>query len=179
MAGYAILIAGGLMVVVGGVLLGAVGGSGSAIDRLKGDTTTAYSDNQRSSLLDTGFHQFLRKPLTGSGFSADPLASHNVYLEVAVAVGVVGLVAWCLILWSLVRPLFQTELERHRLSYPALAFALVALLTNSMWDRFIWAAIVLALLIDPITTAPDPDAPEDGTADALGPTVPHPTLEMS
>jgi len=174
MAGYAILIVGGLMVVVGGVLLGSLGGGGSAIDRLKGDSTTAQSDHQRSGLLETGFHDFLRKPLTGSGFSDNPLASHNVYLEVAVAVGVVGLVAWCLILWSLVRPLFRTELARHRLAYPALAFAFVALLTNGIWDRFVWAAVVLALLVDPVTSAHDPDIP----ADAADPTVRRPKLEL-
>lgn len=149
MAGYAILVAGGLMVVAGSVLLDRLGGGGSAIGRLRGDNTTAYSDNKRSSLLETGFSQFLHKPFTGWGFTDNPLASHNVYLEVAVAVGVVGLVAWCMILWSLVRPLFDVDLARQRLAYPALAFALDALLTNSIWDRYVWAAIAMSLLIDP------------------------------
>jgi O-antigen ligase len=149
MAGYGILVAGGVMVVVGSVLLDRLGGGGSAIDRLRGDNSTAYSDNKRSSLLESGFSQFLHKPFTGWGFTENPLASHNVYLEVAVALGVVGLVAWCMILWSLVRPLFDVDLARQRLAYPALAFALDALLTNSMWDRYVWAAISLSLLIDP------------------------------
>jgi O-antigen ligase len=163
MAGYGILVAGGLMVVLGSWLLAAAG-NGSALSRLKGDSTSTYSDNQRSSLLESGFQQFLHKPFLGWGFTETPLASHNVYLEVAIAVGVVGLLGWLMLIWSLVRPLFDTALPRHRLAYPALGFALVGLLTNGIWDRFVWAAVALALLADPIR-AGGPEEPPDGSAE--------------
>lgn len=159
MAGYGILVTGGILVVVGGLLLDSFI-EGSAIDRLRGDNTSSYSDTKRTGLLEAGFHQFLQKPFLGWGFTDDPLASHNVYLEVAVALGVVGLVAWCMILWTLVRPLLSVDLARHRLAYPALAYALLALLTNTMWDRSVWAAIALALLVGPRDDDSEPETAE-------------------
>lgn len=172
MAGYGLLVAGGILVLVGGLLLDSLV-EGSAIDRLRGDSTAAYSDTKRTSVLENGFHQFLQKPFLGWGFTDDPLASHNVYLQVAVAMGVVGLVGWCMILWTLVRPILSPDLRGHRLAYPALAYALVALITNSMWDRFVWAPIALALLIGRGGDAPDPET----THPDAEPLHRNPTLE--
>lgn len=117
----------------------------NALARLLGGTSSYDSDNAREGLIAQGLTSFRSHPLLGTGF-VDPLLAHNIYLEVAVAVGIVGLFGYVFIVWSTVSPLFTLPKPFNQLAYPALAYAAVGLLTNALWDRFIWAALALALL---------------------------------
>lgn len=115
---------------------------GSALSRLAGNSTSAVSDGNREDLLRDGIAQFFDRPLVGNGFE-HALTSHSIFLEVAVAGGLIGLLGYLLMLGSLLEPLIDRASSLHTLSYPVLAYALVGALSNSLWDRFIWTAASL------------------------------------
>ncbi|KQZ75772.1 O-antigen ligase family protein [Nocardioides sp. Root151] len=134
-----------------------IAGESSALARLKGDSTASYSDQARERAFTTGVQEFLAKPLQGNGFDITALDAHNVYLQVAVGIGIFGAVAFVMVLWNLVVPLFRPGPLR-RLGYVPLAYAAVAVITNSLWDRFVWAGLALAALA---AVYSDDDVPAD------------------
>ncbi|QIX25502.1 hypothetical protein ncot_02040 [Nocardioides sp. JQ2195] len=135
-----------------------VAGEGSALARLKGDSTASYSDLAREKAFATGIEEFLAKPLQGNGFDITALDAHNVYLQVAVGIGIFGALAFVMLLWNFIVPLFQPGPLR-RLGYVPLSYAAVAVITNSLWDRFVWAGLALAILAAVHTEEPDAPAP--------------------
>jgi len=161
MASYVVVSLAAIGAASGGALLSRFG-EGSAIDRLQGDRTSSVSDSERVEQLETGWARFIDKPLLGDGFSNAPLHAHNIYLEVAVVVGLVGLVGYLLVLWCTVQPLFLRKHPMHRLGHAALAYCAVGMLTNSLWDRFVWAALGLAFLANLPESKEKP--PDDSSA---------------
>lgn len=162
-----LLVAAALTFVVAGDRLLALASGTSLVDRLQGDATTSNSDEVRGSALTVGFAKFLTHPLLGNGFDSNPLAAHNIYLQVAVGVGVFGLVAYLVVLWAAVKTLFGTS-ELRRLGYVPLAYVAVGLISNSLWDRFVWMAVSLAFLAAVDQTqrrGPAPANDEVGTGD--------------
>lgn len=134
----------------------------SAIGRLFGGGTATGSDLDRKQKLSEAWHQFLAHPLLGNGFDGG-LGSHNIYLQVAVAVGIFGLVGYVMILWSAIRPLFWSG-TAHRLAYPVLGYATVGPLTNMLWERLIWAVIALCLVAN--LDGPGSDDDDDDNTDS-------------
>jgi O-antigen ligase len=162
MASYVVVSLAVIGAATGGALLSRFG-EGSAIERLQGDRTSSVSDSERADQLATGFKRFLDHPVLGDGFSNAPLLAHNIYLEVAVVVGLIGLVGYLLVLWCTVQPLFLRQHPMHRLAHAALAYCAVGMLTNSLWDRFVWAVLGLAFLANlPESEPPKPARPEPG-----------------
>jgi O-antigen ligase len=141
LGGYTMAFLGVAALAVGNWALGALP-QGSALTRLKGDSTASVSDSHRQSLLQSGLHQFFQRPLSGNGFE-QALQSHSIFLEVAVAGGLIGLIGYLLMIGALLKPLVDRANRLHALSYPVLAYALVGALSNSLWDRFIWTAAAL------------------------------------
>lgn len=139
-----LVIAGGLLLIALSNWLLSLGGSSSALHRLAGDATSSYSDNARSDALSVAIHQVASRPFTGVGFE-NTLAAQNIYAEIAAAAGVIGLAAYVTILICYVRPLFRRG-RFSRYSYPVLGYILIGALTNSLWDRFVWAALSLAIV---------------------------------
>ncbi len=120
----------------------------SAVKRLLGDSTSSTSDTARENVLTTGLSDFVSRPLTGHGFTEKSLAAHNVYVEIGVALGIVGVLAFCVLMWVLVRPLLLRGGPLTRLAYTPFAYALAAVVSNSIWERFIWAPLAFALLAE-------------------------------
>jgi O-antigen ligase len=161
MAGYVVVSLAVLGAASGGALLNKFG-QGSAVDRLQGDASADVSDSARVGQLERGLQRFLDHPVLGDGFANAPLLAHNIYLQVAVVVGLVGLVGYLLVLWCTVQPLFVRKHPMHRLGHAALAYAAVGMLTNTLWDRFVWTVLALAFLANlPESRGPDraPDVP--------------------
>ena len=140
-----LLIAAALGVVVAGNQLLSRFGDGSVVERLQGDATTAFSDNERSVALETGWDKFFAHPILGQGFDATALDAHNIYLEVGIGIGLVGLICYLLVLGIGVLPVLRSGPLR-RLGYIALGYAAIGMLTNSLWDRFVWMGISLSVL---------------------------------
>jgi len=160
LSAYAV-VAGAAAAVVSASWLIARAGEGSALARLKGDSSTTGSDQDRKEALAEGVDKWLLHPWLGKSFGEDALAAHNIYLQVMVGIGIFGLIGFLLIGLSALRPLLGTGPLR-RLGFAALAFGGIGLITNSLWDRFTWAALSLSIL------AALPDA-EEPTGDVAQP----------
>lgn len=158
-----LLVAGALALVIGGDRLLTAFGQGSVFARLSGDQTTTYADNERIDAFNLGVEQFSLRPLRGNGFDAGALDAHNIYLQVAIGIGILGTVAFVLVLGSAIRPLIGTSPLR-RLAYVPLAYAAIGMLTNSLWDRFVWLAISLAIVASVLPEATEPEDPESTDA---------------
>jgi O-antigen ligase len=133
-------------------------GSGSALSRIQGDATTSTSDDLRRNLFSQGWAAFMHSPFIGNGF-AHALEAHNIYLQVAGAVGVFGLFAFVLLAWPFMSPLLHGGI-RHRLAYAALSYLVVGFLTASLWDRMVWAGVALSLLAWQTDAADDTREPQ-------------------
>lgn len=120
-------------------------GSESALGRLMGAGSAGGSDNERRDALSLGVDRWMNSPIIGNAFDSTALDAHNIYLQVLVGIGVIGLVGFLLVLASACRPALTSHAMR-RLSYPAFAFVITGMLTNSLWDRFIWAPLSLSIL---------------------------------
>ena len=142
-SGFLLAAGGGLMIAMLPSLL-AVSGEGSALTRLAGTGDSEFADNERRSALDAGIARFFEQPVLGSGF-ADVEFIHNVFLEIAVATGVVGLAGFLLVMWSLARPLIHGG-DLARLSYAVLAYIGLGWTVPGLQDRTLWVPVVLAVL---------------------------------
>lgn len=116
----------------------------SAIGRLEGLGSASQSDVQRTQGLQDGIQLFYRHPIRGNGFQGY-FDIHSVYLEVAVALGVFGLAAYLLVLWSFLKPLLSKG-TWHYLAYAPLGYIALGLISPSLYDRGVWAGIALSVL---------------------------------
>lgn len=149
-------------------------GGSNALGRLQGDSTTTFSDEERRRALDEAIKMFKAHPMLGTGFEK-ALEAHNIYLEIGVAVGVIGLLGYLLILGATIYPLFTIRHPYHRLAYPALAYAMMGMLTNALWDRFIWATLALTLIAGFL---PEDDDVGDTEGDEDSPTLKQRTRDQ-
>lgn len=118
----------------------------SALARILGGGSSTFSDAQRTDLLEHYWALFLDRPMTGHGFE-EAVLGHMVYLEIAYSMGVLGLAGFLLILIAGSVTLFTAPPPLHRLAYPVLAYAGIAVLTSVIWDRFIWAPLAISFVI--------------------------------
>lgn len=119
-------------------------GSASAIGRLQGEGSASQSDDARTQALQSGWSLFTQRPLTGHGF-VDYYYIHNVYLEIAVGIGVIGLIGYLMVVWSFVRRIRYAG-PMHLLAYVAVGFSLLGLVNPALYVRGTWTAIALAVL---------------------------------
>lgn len=117
-------------------------GPDSSLARLAGSGSSSGSDTERLDGLEKGVERFLDHPVIGSGF-LELFDIHNNLLEVAVAVGVLGLAAYFGVLYAFCRPLFGTGTYR-RLCYTGWAAIGFGATIPSLYDRSIWAAMALS-----------------------------------
>ncbi len=134
-----------------------ISGEDSAIGRLAGSGTASGSDRIREAATEKGFDRLWDSPVLGSGF-ADVEQIHNVFLEAAVAIGFLGLLAYLVVLFALARPLFSKHPLR-RLSYMVWVYMGVAPTFPGLWDRTVWVPASLAALA--MVAAGKQDAPAD------------------
>ncbi len=113
----------------------------NALGRLLGGGSASGSDQERTTIMAEAWKQFVEHPLLGNGFDGG-IGSHNIYLQILVALGIFGLSGYLLILYSLIRPVLSSGID-HRLSYPAIAYAVIGPVTNTLWERLIWVVVAL------------------------------------
>lgn len=147
-------------------------GSGSALTRLfHGGLSSQYSDQARSQNFHTSWLQYLKHPIWGEGFRTTDYLTHNVLLQIPLALGIPGLIFFLLLLWSVVRILFVGGRLRG-LGYVAIAYASMTPTTPAIWDRNIWSALVLAVMATGVyTTATGRAEPESDSP------PPHPSAQ--
>lgn len=138
--GFVYAIAGALCVAAVPFLL-EITGNASAIDRLLGGGTASGSDDARAQGLASGWDRFWASPWFGDGL-VDLFHIHNNMLEVAVGIGIFGLLGFLLVLFAFVRPLFG-DAPGRRLCYTAWAYLGWGLLIPSLYDRTLWVPMCL------------------------------------
>jgi hypothetical protein len=148
---YLLSLLGATAAVVLSLQWSTVAGSGS-LARLTGQGTAAGSDQERTQGLVAGLHRFLDHPLTGSGL-VDLFAVHNNYLEAAIGIGALGLVAFLVVLVTLGKPLLGDH-ELRRLSYTVVGYAVFGATTPALYDRTYWVAMSLSIVVVAATGRP-------------------------
>lgn len=132
--------------------------SGNPVGRLLGGGTALGSDRQRENALTTGIAQVRAHPLIGNGFEY-ALDAHLIYLQVTVAIGLVGLVGFLMLLWPGLSSALSAVRPHNRIGYPMLAYALVGMLQPLLWDRYIWCVLAMAYVIAVKPTVAEPVVP--------------------
>lgn len=117
-------------------------GATNALGRLLGGGTSRFADEQRAAARQAGIEEFLAHPILGAGWS---WWIHNGYVQVAAAMGILGLASYLLILAALLRPLATEPLPYRLLALPALAVALISASDPWVGGRHIWCMAALAL----------------------------------
>lgn len=121
-------------------------GANSALGRLAGLGGSSQSDLARTQGLHGGLDDFFKHPFLGNGMTTDILYNiHNGPLEVAVSIGLFGLVGYLLVLFSFIR-LLLTDLPLRRLGYPALAFLGFGATVPGLYDRSVWLVVALGMV---------------------------------
>jgi len=119
-------------------------GSGSAIGRLAGGGGASQSDSARTLGLDQGLDRFFAHPIQGDGL-VDLFDIHNNFLEVAVAIGVIGLAGYLVVLFAFARPILGKG-ELRRLCYPVWGYIGFGATVPSLYDRSIWTVVSLSVV---------------------------------
>jgi hypothetical protein len=167
--GWFMLLTGSLFVLTFASVLLSNAKPGSALYRLKGGGSAQGSDEERAAHIHNGITRFWDHPLTGSGFS-NVFNIHNVYLQMAVAGGVVALLAFIIVVVSLMKPVLAQP--SNRLAYVGISYAAIAMLGPVMWDRLVWAPLALIFAVPaapPATRGPTTASGGEPRARPVGP----------
>lgn len=140
----------------------------SGLGRLFGDGSTPASDVSRIDHLSASVDRFERHPLTGEGFEFAQ-AAHNIYLQVLVAAGPLGLIGLVVVAGSVLRVSWAgVRAGSWRVSgdHALLAglaggyvgYLVAGLFQNILWDRYLWlyvaATLTLGASLLAVTTEP-------------------------
>ncbi len=141
----------GLIICV--LVLGAAAGAsyapeGNTIDRFvdPSGTRSAASDVERAELVQSAVTQISERPITGHGFEY-ALVAHSLYLQLWVSAGLLGVFGVGRLVYWTFRLLQRDPNDRFFVGMMAgfVGFLANAMLTNILWDRFIWTFLALAL----------------------------------
>ena len=142
--------------------------SDNAFGRLLGGGSAQYSDRDREMLADVARAQFEAHPVLGAGL-ADVYAAHNIYLQIAAAVGVVGLAFFVAMLASVLLRCLTIDRRFMLMVLPVFGYVMIGAITTIIWDRFVWCVLALPFLLPLVRQEhedADPDAVPEGLADA-------------
>jgi hypothetical protein len=117
-----------------------------ALSRLLGAGPVEGSDQARLEGVAKVWQTALDHPWLGTGFRLVEFNGHNVYVQVAAAVGFIGLAGLIAILISMVTPLFATGNIHSRLVYPAIAVIAAGPVSPNLTDRYFGLLLGIALV---------------------------------
>jgi hypothetical protein len=163
-AGLVLLGAVATVLVFSAQLLGNTS-SGNALGRLLGAGSADLSDLAREQLLEEAIDRFWNSPIIGNGL-AGIIEAHVIYVQIAAALGVIGLAFYLMVLWSTVQPITVLTPPYSLLAVPALSYVVLGFVTPVLWDRYIWMVTSLALLAPRLAAAAA--APEVEETPAVG-----------
>lgn len=136
-------------------------GDTSALSRLAGTGDALVADQARLNAQNFGLDLFFQHPVLGNGF-AQAIYVHNVVLGVAVSIGLLGLLGYLMVLFTMARPIIGTHVNR-RIGYLVWAFIAITPTVPALEDRTLWVPMAPAILLA-MGMRPD----RDGTGDADG-----------
>ena len=127
----------------------------TGLGRLFGDRSTPGSDQSRLEHFGRSIDRFERHPLTGEGFEFAQEA-HNIYLQVLVAAGPLGLIGFAVVAGSVLRAGSSGARSSRQLvtgDHALLAglvggyvgYLVAGLFQNILWDRYLWLYVAAIL----------------------------------
>jgi hypothetical protein len=128
--------------------------SNNVLSRVLGGGSAQDATGQREVALREALDQVQQHPFLGNGFGTIR-AAQIAYLQVLTALGILGLIAFVLILAALALPILRAQEPLRLLAYAAVGYVLVAPFTDSVSDTLVWAPLSLCVLIRP-PRGPDP-----------------------
>lgn len=119
----------------------------SALNRLlHRSNSVELSNAERLNHLRDSISALQAHPWTGNGF-ANAGSAHDVMLQVAVASGLIGLAGFTLACSPMISPLWARDTGPWRwVALPAVTFLVAALISNNLWDRYVWFSLALGML---------------------------------
>lgn len=132
--------------VVAGAFLSNENDSASALGRLVGGGSSQGSDQERVALAEKAFDVFTHHPIFGSGL-AEVMEAHNIYLQVAAAIGLVGGAVFLLVMGIVAWRAFSLPKPYDMLLLPVLGYAMIGVMTPILWDRYVWCVLALPFLV--------------------------------
>lgn len=130
------------------------------LGRLQGNGSATFSDLQREQLIREATDKFVTHPILGVGFG-DVLEAHNIYLQVAAAGGIMGLLFYLILLGAVAWQPFRLGTRYLPLALPVLAYAMIGAITPLLWDRYIWCLLALPFLVSLSDRSATPTTPSD------------------
>lgn len=144
-----------------GQAIGQQASSDNALGRLLGGGSAQGSDQARELLAEEAWQVFLDKPVLGEGL-ARAMEAHNIYLQVAAALGIIGTALFVVLLGSVVARALALPSPASMLVLPCIGYAMVGLMTTFLWDRFVWCVLALPFLVlAGRAVDEEPDEPDD------------------
>ena len=126
-------------------------GSDNAISRLIGQGDASESDAGRELRYDRAWSRIEENPILGNGF-ADVRFGHSLYLQTWDGAGVLGIIGVATIVLISTAAWISARKRRSLVAVVAwssyIGYLVAAILSNQMWDRYIWAVLALALMVD-------------------------------
>lgn len=147
---------------VGRLAAGAEGDN--ALSRLLGGGSAEGSDEQRKQAMDVAIAQFRAHPIIGDGFGTI-LQAHNIYLEIAAAVGMIGLAFYLILIYSVIQPAFVVPRPHNLLAFPAVAYAMYGMIQPLLWDRYIWCVLAFAFVAVKLQSPAETDTPRHASTE--------------
>lgn len=120
--------------------------SATALGRLLGGGSSQGSDQARVQLAEKAWDIFQAHPIIGSGL-AEVMEAHNIYLQIAAAIGVVGAAVFLLVLGLVALRAFSLPKPFDLLILPVLGYAMIGVMTPILWDRYVWCVLALPFLV--------------------------------
>lgn len=117
----------------------------SALGRLLGGGSSALATTGREENTQSVLDALVHRPLTGIGWDRAFLA-HNIYVQAAGAIGIIGGVALVFILVEMVRPLLKVSWPYNLLALPVAVEAVNGLVDPGLGGRHIWGIAALSLV---------------------------------
>ena len=139
------------------VLLWQLNVAGSAVQRLLDPTEfETQSNNGRIEHTNYVFERYAASPIFGAGMDIG-VTAHNVYVQLLTAAGPLALVAFIGLIYSMLKPTLRiarsptgtvlfSQVSRA-VSGAVVAYAITALFSNNLWDRFVWLLLGLGMYI--------------------------------
>lgn len=127
-------------------------GRHNAIQRSLGDATSAASDLERQRLVESAVRRIAEHPIVGSGFEGI-LQTHNIYLALWAAAGLLGVLGFLLLAWATVQAAKSAcSADPSRLFAIAYASGYIGYLIagsaqNFIWDRYLWLHVGVILCL--------------------------------
>lgn len=141
----------------------------NALGRLLGAGSAHGSNLAREEGARAGIEQFLGHPILGDGWLT-VWGAHNIYLQIAAAIGLLGLVSFLFLVIPILRPLVAIPAPYGLLAAPGLAALFVGLVDPALGSRYIWSVAALGLCAYGMAARAEPEpAAEKRPSTALAP----------